>query len=286
MTRDNEKRSGAGAQPPVSALAPSESDNSGNILSFSTPTEFVELPSGGKYYPSGHPLHGVDSVEIRYMTAKEEDILTNSALIKKGIAIDRMLQSIVKTPGVNVQDMLVGDKNALTVAARITGFGAEYSPKVTCPSCGATSEFSFDLNDGKFVGIEELPENVEKTDSGTFLISNLPNTPVVIEVRLMTGRDENALAESQEKKKKHKMQPTLVTDQLKMVIVSINGIQDHQQIGQFVENMPALTTRALRKAYKEITPNLDLTQHYVCEKCGHEEDMEVPFSTEFFWPKQ
>lgn len=285
MTRDNEKRSGAGAQPPASALVPSGNE-SGQTLAFSAPSEFVELPSGGKLYPKEHPLHGVDAVEIRHMTAREEDILTNTALIKKGVAVDRMLQNIVKTPGVKVEDMLVGDKNALTVAARITGFGPDYKTKIRCPSCAETSEFGFDLNEGKHVGCDELPEGVEATEDGTFIITGLPNTTSAIEVRLMTGRDEQALAKAQEQKKKHNMAPSLVTDQLKMIIVSIDGEQDHKKIGFFVENMPLLTAKALRKVYREITPNLDLTQNYSCRNCGFEEEMEVPFTAEFFWPKQ
>lgn len=287
MTRDNEKRSGAAAQPPVSALVPS-GNNSGQTLAFSAPTEFVELPSKGKLYPEGHPLHGKDSVEIRHMTAREEDILTNTALIKKGIAVDRMLQNIIQTPGVKMEDMLVGDKNALTVAARITGFGPEYATKIRCPACGETADFEFNLNSGKVVNpLEgELPEGVEATERDTFLISGLPGCQNVVEVRLMTGRDEQALAQASEQKKKHNMQPTLITDQLKMIIVAIDGEENHQKIGNFVTNMPLRTTKALRKVYRDLTPNLDLTQNYSCRNCQFEDVMEVPFSTEFFWPKQ
>ena len=94
----------------------SETENNNNQLSFSVPTEFVDLPSKGIYYPEGHALHGVESVEIKHMTAKEEDILASESLIRKGIAIDRMLQSLLIDNNLKVKDLLVGDKNALTVA--------------------------------------------------------------------------------------------------------------------------------------------------------------------------
>jgi len=280
MTRDNEKRSGAAAMPPVGALP---SEGAGAPLMFSAPTEIVDLPSKGKFYPEDHPLRDVAEIEIRHMTAKEEDILTNVALIKKGVAIDRMLQNIIKTPNVEVEQMFSGDKNALTVAARITGFGANYEPKVRCPACQATTEFSFDLNEHKVIDGTELPDNVKNTANGTFMISDLPACEHVVEVRLMTGRDERALAKSQEQRKKNNLPPTLVTDQLKMVIDSVGGSTQPADINAFVDTMPLRTAKALRRIYSDITPNVDLTQNFVCSKCEHEEQMEVPFSTEFFW---
>lgn len=284
MTRDNEKRMGASVELPPSALAPPAIGT--QVLSFAAPTEIVELPSQGKFYPEGHILRGVSEVEIRHMTAKEEDILTNVTLIKKGLAVDRMLDSVITTPGVKVNNMLVGDKNALTVAARITGFGPEYSTKVRCLACSETTTHEFDLNQPKVKEVSEFPANVELTPTNTFLITGLPKCEHVVEVRLMTGKDEQALSKSSEKKKKKDLPQTLITDQLKMVIVSVGGSTHAMDIGAFVNTMPLLTTKALQKLYRELTPNIDLTQEFVCTKCGNEEEMEVPFSTEFFWPKQ
>lgn len=289
MTRDNNQRSGA----PVGALtqgasAPEEGASQpqkGAVFSFSVPSEFVDLPSKGQFYPEGHPLHGVSEVEIRHMTAKEEDILTNAALIKKGLAIDRMLQNIILTPGVRVDDLLSGDKNALTVAARITGFGPEYGTRVTCPACAETNEFSFDLNLLEPMEAASV-EGVEKTDRGTFVINGLPRCDFPVEVKLLTGRDEAALSKSLDQKRKHNMLSSAVTDQLKMILVSVNNNSEAKTINDFVESMPLTTTKKLRAIYKSITPNLDMIQDFSCPNCGHEEEMEVPFGIEFFWPKQ
>ena len=105
-------------------------------LSYVTPTEFVELPSRGQFYSTDHPLYEKDVIEMRYMTAKDEDILTSPALLKKGVAIDRLLQNLVVDKNINPNNLLIGDKNALLLAARISGYGEEYPVVLQCNSCG------------------------------------------------------------------------------------------------------------------------------------------------------
>ena len=132
--RNNQDRLGAvnkGEEPPVQQQ-PQQVEQT---LQFVTPTEFVELPSRGKFYPEGHPLHNTEIIEIRHMTAKDEDILTSAALLKKGLAIDRFLQNIIVDKSINIADLLVGDKNAIIVASRISGYGAQYEAGISCPSC-------------------------------------------------------------------------------------------------------------------------------------------------------
>ena len=255
--------------------------NSG--FNFSTPTEHVDLPSGGKYYPEGHPLHGKESVEIKYMTAKEEDILTSQNLLKKGLAIERLLESVILDKTINPKTMLVGDRNAILVAARITGFGSEYETQITCPACSKNSEYSFDLEEA---GRKEvvLPEGVEETDSGTFTLT-LPITGVLTEVKLLNGADESKILANQESKRKHKLPESPLTDQLKAIIVSVNGHAERSVINNFVDNMPSRDTRHLRKAYENLTPNIDMSYEFTCTNCGHETDVEVPFTVSFLWPK-
>tara|TARA_R100000808_G_C2155445_1_gene167965 strand:- start:14712 stop:15611 length:900 start_codon:yes stop_codon:yes gene_type:complete len=266
-------------------------------LSFAVPTEFVDLPSRGLYYPEGHPLHGVESIEIKHMTAKEEDILSSETLIKKGVAIDRMLQSVMIDKAIKISDMLIGDKNALTVAARVTGYGAEYETRLACPSCDSEQEFEFDLGDLEFVGasfddrseLNNLLDGVEITDDNTFIIT-LPKSNHSVELKMLTGADEDKLNKFQNKKiksQKDKLLPTtLLTDTLKMVIISVSGVKSRDQINQFVDNMPAMDSRYLRGVYQKLAPNIDMTQTFVCGDCGHEQDLEVPVTTDFFWPRQ
>ena len=95
------------------------------MANFKFPTEMVDLPSKGHFYVDGHPL-SKGKVEVKYMTAREEDILTSQNLIKQGVVIDKLLQSLIVDKSIKVDDMLVGDKNAIMVAARILGYGKNY----------------------------------------------------------------------------------------------------------------------------------------------------------------
>ena len=280
--RNNEERLGVKKETPEPPLHDMEESNA---FSFVTPTEVVDLPSRGEFYPPGHPLYQVDAVEIRYMTAKEEDILTSRSLLKKGLAVDRLLQNVIVDKNIRVDDLLVGDKNALIVASRITGYGREYNVNVTCPFCGANQEHLFDLHAAEHKFPENLEElGVTKTDSGTFLIE-LPKTKLNAEVRLLTGKDEKDLSQREEKRKKLKLDEETLTGQLKKLIVSVNGNTDAGVINDFVENMPAADSRHLRNVYADITPNVNLDREITCQECGVENEIVIPFSAQFFWPK-
>ena len=289
-TRNNQKRLQAEAPPVDNPETPTKEEQQTQGLSFSVPTEFVDLPSKGLYYPEGHPLHSVDTVEIRHMTAKEEDILASQSLIRKGIVLDRMLQSILVDKDIKIKDLLVGDKNALTIAARISGYGSEYTTRVSCPACGAAQEFDFDLDNHTTVGAafnrDELNDSIEEvdfTDSNTFVMT-LPKSGHQVELKMLTGEDETRLQKFQGKKGKNEDSSTL-TDTLKSIIISVAGHRDRNSINGFVESMPAMDSRYLRKIYQKLVPNIDLTQEFSCNSCGHTQDLEVPVTTDFFWPR-
>lgn len=254
-------------------------------MAFSTPTEFVDLPSLGKFYGAGHPLHDCESVEIRYMTAKEEDILTSKTLAKKGLTIDRLLSSVIVNGNIKPEELLVGDRNALIVATRVTGYGEEYETRVKCPSCDGNSKYSFNLSDANIFhgGATSENEDVTATENGTFTVE-APHTKATVEMRLLTGKDEKLLARAEETRKRKKMVETLTTSSLRMFIISVNGNQDPYYIDSFIANAPAADARYIREAYKTVVPNIDLTQYYECQACGHEQEMEVPFTSDFFWP--
>tara|TARA_R110002096_G_scaffold212088_1_gene399397 strand:+ start:18 stop:878 length:861 start_codon:yes stop_codon:yes gene_type:complete len=285
--RNNEDRLGMngadGEAPPQTREA-----QSGASFSFSTPTEFVELPSRGRYYPEKHPLHGKEEVEIRHMTAKDEDILTSETLIKKGIAVDRLLQNVLVDKGIAAADMLVGDKNALVVATRITGYGPEYNTQLNCPSCFKTVAYSFDLDLGKLYGAteEDIREHEMTMVSPGVFEMEVPISKAMVGVRLMTGRDEDYLIKLSESKKKQKLPEAPLTDQLRRMIVSVNGDSSNEVINDFVNHMPARDSRYLRAKYYKVVPDIDLAQEFECASCGHAQELEVPFTVDFFWPRQ
>lgn len=252
-------------------------------LSFVTPTEFVDLPSKGEYYAKGHPLHKQDTVEIRFMTAKDEDILTSRTLLKKGMVIERLLRNIIVNKSIDPVDLLVGDRNAIIVAARTTGYGPEYTTRINCPSCGEYVQYSFDLNEAETTS-GELGGDVSKTEDGTFVV-RIPKMNLDIETRLLTGRDEAYLSKLGASRKKHDLGDSNLTDQFRQIIVSVNGEAGKDIINACIENMPAYDSRFLRHHYQALVPNVDLTQNFECSNCELEQEMEVPFTADFFWSK-
>ena len=284
--RNNEDRIGAPQVPadlPMPDLVEQQGQTS-NQFSYPAPTEFVDLPSQGKFYPSTHPLHGRDTLEIRFMTAKDEDILTSPALLRKGLALDRFLQNVIIDKAVKVNDLLVCDKNALVVRSRVTGYGADYQTKVACPACGSTSEHNFNLDEGKIITADDLiAQGVQINEQGLIQIE-LPRTGATVMTRMLTGHDEARLV-NKKGSPNQMVPPNFLTNQLKAIIVSVDGNEDRGFINSFVDSLPALDSRHLRKEYAKSTPSVDLTQFFSCPSCFFEEEMEVPFTSDFFWPK-
>jgi len=286
LSRNKERTGGVQQQdtspPPQMTQAQAEPGG----FSFVVPTEFVELPSKGKYYPENHPLHDQDSIEIKQMTAKEEDLLTSRTLLKKGVALDRLIASLIVDKRINPDTMLVGDRNAIIISARVSGYGNVYTTNVTCPQCSSNQEFSFDLNKANiFSGDSEDMKEWDTSDNGdgTFDIS-LPRSRVAVTFKLVTGREERALftgVESDRRQKKHEKN---VTRQLANTVIAVNGDSSPQAIKYLVDNIPSMDSRHFRHAYKRVAPTVDLSQHFECAHCEFAQEMEVPLTADFFWP--
>jgi hypothetical protein len=285
MSRNNQDRLGAPAFSGAEDAPPPAVEQPQSTLQFSVPTELVELPSRGEFYPADHPLHNKTTVEIKHMTAKDEDILTNKTFIKNGVVLDRLLENVILDKSIDLDSLLVGDKSAILIASRISGYGQNYAAQIPCPSCGEVDDFEFDLNEAQsFNDPSDSHYDVEKSPTGTFLIK-LPRTGACVEVKMLTGRDEKKLINTNKMRQKNKLPELGLTDQTKLFIVSIDGETDKGKISAFVDNMPALDSKNLRDAYRSVTPNVELAQQWTCPSCTYEQVLEVPFSTEFFWPK-
>ena len=271
-----------GAQPPADA-PPVEEPSQG--FSFSTPTEFVDLPSRGKYYPEGHSLRDKEQAEIRFMTAKDEDILSSRTLLKNGLAIERLVKNILVDRTIDTDTLLVGDKNAILVASRITGYGDSYEARTMCPSCTTTTNQEYDLSSlSVYYGGEWGEFDVRQQDE-SFVVT-VPQSKVEVEVRLLTSKDEQHLSKLTESKRKKKLPENNLTDQLKHIIVSVNGHSDGKSITTFVDGMPARDSSYLRKAYEKIVPNIDLSVPFNCSSCGFEQEVSMPFTAACFWPNR
>ena len=281
MARNRERlgASNVQAEPP----APTTNSNEG-LMSFVVPTEFVELPSGGRYYPQGHPLHNQETIEIKHMTAREEDLLTSRALLKKGLALDRLLESVIIDKKIRASDLLVGDRNAILISTRISGYGPEYATKVTCPSCSTQQDYEFNLsNIDVYDGSGVDPNDVTDNGNGTFT-TTLPKTKLEVTFRLLNGHDEKNFINQVENARKTKKEEKTIPRQLKSFIVSVNGDATQKSINYVAENLPSIDARHLRRVQKLSTPNVDLIRNFECNSCDYEELLEVPLTADFFWP--
>lgn len=247
---------------------------------YAYPTELVNLPSKGLLYPPDNPLSsGV--VEIKYITAKEEDILTTESYIRSEVVIDKLLQSLLATP-INYDDLLVGDKNAIMVAARIYGYGKEYPLKVHTPS-GNEQDIIVDLS---ALGPKQFDESKIMRGQNLFEF-RLPVDGHLIEFQLITVGLQRKI---DERLKKNKLsiskggRDTQLTTRLGYMIQSINGETDPTYIRQFVDTIKALDSRALRNYITQIQPDIDLSVDVIDEETGEPFRTPVTIRSHFFWP--
>lgn len=246
------------------------------------PTEVIALPSRGKFYPEGHPLSS-GQIEMKYMTAKEEDILASQNLIKQGIVIDKLLQSLIVTK-INYNDLLTVDKNAIFIAARILAYGEDYDVSITCPACQHKASQTIDLQQ-----FEEKAINWDGFTEGkathTF---KLPAAKNELTLKLLTHGDEKDIEKAAKNNKKRSKLSGIdrdLTTRLKQVIVAVDGNEERADINKFVDSMLSRDSLALRKHLKEVTPDIDTTIYYECDDCGHESsNMQLPIDVGFFWP--
>ena len=248
------------------------------MAQYKFPTEVVNLPSKGKLYSKDNPL-SKGEVELKYMTAKEEDILTSINLIRKGIVLDKVLESIIVDKKIKVDDLLVGDKNGLIIAARILGYGKNYDVTAACSDCGETSTLDVDCT---LLKDKELSDDIKENKFSM----KLPATKVEIEFRLLTSAEEISVEKDVEAMQK--VQPDFDytnTFRFKKMITSIDGDTTPSVINDFVDNkFLALDSLEFRKHLNKITPGVDMGYPYTCPSCDHTQEVVVPLGTGFFWP--
>lgn len=245
------------------------------------PSDAVALPSRGVVYPVDSPLHGAEVIEIRSMTARDEDILTSRALLKQGKAIGTLLRSCIVNKSIDPEKMIVGDRNAILVAIRITGYGPEYNVQVGCPVCGENVKHEFDLSQLEIKRLDAQPIRV-----GENLFSfTLPVSKKQVEFKLMTAEDEREVATILDRTKKLGAgTEATVTTRLLQSLVNVGGETDRSKLAQIVRNLPARDSRDLRIYIERISPGIEMVQSFTCSSCGEESEVEVPMGTEFFWP--
>jgi len=234
----------------------------------------VELPSKGYFYFEGHPL-STGKVEVKYMTAKEEDILTSQNLIQQGTVVDKLLESLIVDKSIKIDDMLVGDKNAIMVSARILGYGKEYDFTYDGveQSVDLTKLDAIDLDFSKF------------TKGQNEFSFELPNSKRTVTFKLLSGNDEKTIsAEIEARKKINKDVSVELTTRLKQMILSVDGKTEKSYINNFVDNeFLSRDSYALREYLVDITPDVDMSVK-ITNSIGKEVEVAVPITVRFFWP--
>ena len=238
-------------------------------------SEVIDLPSGGKLYSKDSPLSD-GKLEIKYMTAKEEDILTSANLIKKGVVIDKLLDSLILTKGIKCNDLVLGDKNAVMVAARVLAYGPEYACEIDDPSTGNKTVKTFNLAECPF---RKTPDNITENKFEV----ELPVSKAKITFKILTGYEEKKITEEINASKKigSLVSPELTT-RLRHVITSVDGDENQSTINNFVQNLLARDSLFLRNEIAKSSPDIELEQEI--EVGGDVVKVDIPMTTEFFWP--
>lgn len=237
---------------------------------FKMPTEIVELPSKGLLYPEESEL-AKGTVEMKYMTAKEEDILTNQSYIKNGTVLDKLMKSLIVSK-INFDDLLIGDKNAIMIAARILGYGSDY-----------VFEYGGETQTVDLTQIENKPLKEELfTNNINEFTFTLPHSKNTVAFKILTHKDEQDISRELEGLKKiNKDSSPEMSTRLKYMITSVEGSRDKKDIREFVDNyLLAKDARALREYIKEIQPDVNLTFF----PSGGSNRVNIPIGVSFFWP--
>jgi len=241
------------------------------------PTEVLDLPSKGLVYPKDHPLAS-GQITIKHMTAKEEDILSNQNLIKKGIVLDKLFESIV-VDDVNINDIIIGDKNAIVLATRLLGYGPEYKMKFYSSVTGDTKEITIDLSK---VQTKEIDFSAFKNKNE--FEYTLPSSGKKITFRLLTHFDEIAIEKDIEALKKLSKDVSAdITTRLRYMIKSVDGDNSVGAVNKLINGMLARDSRAFRDYVKNISPDMDMKYEYEHET-GEKEVINITLGVGFFWP--
>ena len=255
------------------------------MANYDFPTEVIELPSQGKAYAEGHPL-SKGTVEIKYMTAREEDILASQNLIRKGVVLDKLFESVVVEEGLDIGDIFVGDKNAILLATRVLGYGADYEVEVTDPFTLEQQKVSIDLSK-----VQTKDIDFDKLNTENKYEFELPTSNKKIVFKLLTHKDEMDINKDiqamQRLSGKGEAPSQDVSTRLRYMIQEVDGNTDRGFINNFVKNnLLARDSRALRNYVREISPDLNLTFNFTSDITGETEALDIPFGAGFFYPSE
>ena len=242
------------------------------------PVESVPLPSRGMLYSPDSTIYNRETIPIKAMTAREEDILSSQAYIKEGTVITNLIKSCVTDKTFDIDDLVIGDRSALMVSIRITGYGSDYGVLATCKSCDHKNKVNVNLSELKIDRLKIQPIEEGRNE----FEFTLPVTKKKVTFKFLSMKDDKE--RSAEQSVLNTATGESITGFLRHSILSIDGIKDKNKIRHFVNNMPAFDSKSLRKFIRENEPGMDMTSEFKCENCNFKNEFEVPLTSEFFWP--
>lgn len=288
MTRNSRKfQNQTKPQPPqqenrTPAPPPTDKRPSANPfgLSFVVPTEFVDLPTAGEYYPDSNPLSGRSQIEIRHMTAKEEDLLSTTSDETGDLIFDKLIDSLLVSKEITADMFNEEDKIAVLLAARISGYGPVYSVIEHCENCESRTTHEYDLS--KAETKHEPYHDLEfLKDEGLYKIT-LPKSGLKVEMIDFGKEDIQVIDQEKKQKLKHKLSFNYTISFLKRTIVSVDGTTDKQLLNKLFEVLPAADASVLKDVYNRAKPTVSTMQEVACSDCGTSARKEAPFSWAFF----
>ena len=252
------------------------------MANYDFPTEIISLPSQGKCYSEDNPL-SKGTLEIKYMTAREEEILASQNLVRKGVVIDKLFESIIVEKDVNIDDIVLGDKNAILLATRVLGYGPEYKIEMT-DSLGEPQSVTIDL------GVVKTKEiDVELLSSENRYEFTTPFGKNKLEFKILTHGDEKKIdadIKALSRLNKGGVSAELTT-RYRFMILSVDGNSDTQSITSFINNkFITRDTKAFREYIAKITPDINMEFDFEDEQTGETEVRSIPMGVGFFWPTE
>ena len=271
-------------RPPIPDMPKTQESSNPFGLSFVVNKEIVKLPSAGNFYSENSPLSGLESVEIKAMTAKEEDIIMNESFVNEGTVFNRLIDSIVTTPGVLAKDMQDCDKMAILLHARKTGYGDGIELSVICDHCDHKFETAASISKILEQSTASSEEGDWTIEEGSGLVCmTLPMTDIKVKIKVLTPEDREHLRLTIKKKKQLNIECSETVEFLRKVIISANDVVDEVMINQLCEVIPTSDVRKITKAHNSCTPSMDMVTNITCPSCNADLAKEVPFSLGWFW---
>ena len=251
------------------------------MANYDFPTEVISLPSQGKCYPADNPL-SKGTIEIKYMTAREEEILASQNLIRKGVVLDKLFEAIIVDKDINLDDILIGDKNAIMLAARILGYGPEYIIEVAS-GYDETEQVTVDLSKVQTKEVDFSKLNSEN------LYEFTTTDGIELEFSLLSHGDEKKIdADVKALKRLNKSKDSVsseLTTRYRYLIKSVDGDSNIASITKFINNrFLTRDTRKFREYINEIQPDIKMEFDFENSNTGEKEVKPIPMGVGFFWP--